>query len=110
MSSHEMRWLRNRDICLLCPVRFLTPEELLTIDLRRLLPDREDGEIPILSARELEVLVAICSGLVNKEVAARLRVSQYTVENHLKAIYRKLRVHNRVELRMIAEQMGLVSV
>jgi len=50
-----------------------------------------------LSAREREVLELVASGLSNKEIAARLMISSNTVKFHLRTIYTRLGVHNRVQ-------------
>jgi DNA-binding NarL/FixJ family response regulator len=50
-----------------------------------------------LSAREREVLELAASGMSNREIAERLVVSLNTVKFHLRAIYARLGVHNRVQ-------------
>jgi DNA-binding NarL/FixJ family response regulator len=51
-----------------------------------------------LSAREREVFRFAAAGLGNKEVAARLRISEATVKVHLTHIFQKLGVRGRAEL------------
>jgi DNA-binding NarL/FixJ family response regulator len=48
-----------------------------------------------LSPREREVLELAVQGLVVKEIADRLGLSYYTVDNHLRSVYTKLQVHTR---------------
>lgn len=50
-----------------------------------------------LSDRENEILQLIATGLIVKEVSAKLYLSTHTVTKHLKNIYTKLHVNNRVE-------------
>lgn len=50
-----------------------------------------------LSAREREVLDLVTAGMSNEEVAKRLVISSNTVKFHLRMIYSRLGVHNRVE-------------
>jgi DNA-binding NarL/FixJ family response regulator len=50
-----------------------------------------------LSPRELEILVQLCDGLTNKEIAAKLGISAETVRTHLGHIYEKLHVQGRTE-------------
>jgi predicted ATPase/DNA-binding NarL/FixJ family response regulator len=45
--------------------------------------------------REMEVLRLLAEGLSDKEMAARLMISPYTVNSHVQALYRKLGVHSR---------------
>jgi two-component system response regulator DesR len=50
-----------------------------------------------LSSRQLEVLEELAKGRSNDEIARRLFISTNTVKFHLRAIYDRLGVHNRVE-------------
>jgi two-component system, NarL family, response regulator LiaR len=51
----------------------------------------------LLSIREKEVLELVAQGLMYKEIAIRLTISAETVKKHLKNIYQKLHVQNKVE-------------
>lgn len=51
----------------------------------------------LLSVREKEVLELVAQGLMYKEIAIRLTISPETVKKHLKNIYQKLHVQNKVE-------------
>jgi DNA-binding NarL/FixJ family response regulator len=51
-----------------------------------------------LSSAERQVAMLAAQGLANKEIAARLAVSVYTVERHLTHIYEKLGIRSRAEL------------
>jgi DNA-binding NarL/FixJ family response regulator len=62
----------------------------------------------VLTARELEVLQLLARGLRNKEIAARLYVSERTVNFHLANIYQKLNVSGRTEALSKAITQGLV--
>jgi DNA-binding NarL/FixJ family response regulator len=53
--------------------------------------------INILSNRENEILVLLAKGLLYKEIAGKLFISQETVRKHVYHIYEKLHVNNRVE-------------
>jgi len=53
-----------------------------------------------LTATEREVAGLVAEGLTNREVAARLYVSQKTVEFHLRNVFRKLGVRSRTELAL----------
>jgi two-component system, NarL family, nitrate/nitrite response regulator NarL len=52
----------------------------------------------LLSKREMEIVRGVAQGLSNREIAARLRLSQHTVKNCLFRIFDKLGVSSRVEL------------
>ena len=51
----------------------------------------------LLTVREREILQAISEGKGNKEISSALNISTETVKSHVKSIYRKLNVRNRVE-------------
>jgi DNA-binding CsgD family transcriptional regulator len=59
---------------------------------------RPAGDPTALSPSEERVAVLAGQGLTNREVAARLSVSQKTVEAHLARVYVKLGIHSRAEL------------
>lgn len=62
-----------------------------------------------LTAREMEVLGLLVRGLRNKEIAARLYVSERTVNFHLANIYQKLNVSGRTEALSKAIEQGLIK-
>ena len=57
--------------------------------------------VAALSKREVEVLRLIALGYSDKETAVRLGVAPSTVDTHVRAIYRKLSVHSRAQLRRL---------
>jgi len=56
----------------------------------------------LLSERELEVVSSLAEGLSNREIAARLGLSQHTIKNYLFRVFDKLGVSSRVELLFLA--------
>ena len=63
-----------------------------------------------LTVREQDVLRLLARGLRNKEIAARLVVSERTVNFHLANIYQKLNVSGRTEALSKALEQGLIRV
>ncbi len=72
---------------------------------------KQGGRAPYesLTARELDVLRLLARGMRNKEIAARLYVSERTVNFHLANIYQKLNVSGRTEALSKAIEQGLVT-
>ncbi len=63
-----------------------------------------------LTPRELQVLQQMARGLANKEIGDVLKISPYTVKDHLKTILGKLRVADRTEAVTVAIQRGIIQV
>jgi DNA-binding CsgD family transcriptional regulator/ssRNA-specific RNase YbeY (16S rRNA maturation enzyme) len=61
-----------------------------------------------LSSREREVLRLMAQGLRNQEIANHLTVSDNTVKAHVKNIYRKLDVHDRVQAVNRGRELGVL--
>ena len=62
-----------------------------------------------LTQREKDILKAIIDGRSNKEISDALFISIETVKSHVKSIYQKLQVRNRVEATLIAMKRKLLS-
>jgi DNA-binding NarL/FixJ family response regulator len=74
-----------------------------------LIPTRErDPLAEELTAREQEVLQQLSLGLSNKEIAAKMHISDHTVKFHVNAILSKLGVTSRTEAVVQAARRGLV--
>ena len=61
-----------------------------------------------LTSRETDVLGFLVKGLIKKEIADELSISQHTVDMHLRSIYRKLQVRSQTEAVSKALRQGLV--
>lgn len=62
-----------------------------------------------LSPREDQILRLVAEGLGNREIGAQLFLSRYTVECHVKRIYRKLAVSSRTRAVHAARTLGLLD-
>jgi ATP/maltotriose-dependent transcriptional regulator MalT len=63
--------------------------------VERMLADLDAGTPVGLTAREIEVLRLVATGLTNAEIAGQLFISRHTVDHHLRSIYGKLGVPSR---------------
>lgn len=63
-----------------------------------------------LTGRELDVLTLLAQGMSNKEIGARLFVTETTVKSHLRAIFTKLNVLSRTEAVTSANRRGLIRL
>ena len=66
--------------------------------------------LPVLTARQQQILELIASGHSTSEIARELTLSTETVRNHLRNLFRGLRVHTRVEAIATAQRLGLLAL
>ncbi len=63
-----------------------------------------------LTARETEILNYVAQGYSNKQIAAKLDISEQTIKNHVASIMLKLNANARTQAVVIAVQKGLISI
>jgi DNA-binding NarL/FixJ family response regulator len=73
-------------------------------------PERSRRPPKLLTAREIQVLRLLASGMRVKEIARVLNISVKTVESHRQNMMDKLEIHNAIELARYALREGLASV
>ncbi|MBJ7440299.1 MAG: hypothetical protein JHD35_14915 [Sphingopyxis sp.] len=69
----------------------------------------QQGQTLMLTAREQDVLGALSEGGSDKIIGRRLGVSEHAVRFHLKSIFRKLEVHDRVAALSRARTLGMLA-
>jgi DNA-binding NarL/FixJ family response regulator len=72
-------------------------------------PEKASGPGLRLTERELDVLRLVAQGHSNKEIAARLYISENTVKNHVRNMLEKLQLHSRMEAVMYAVRENLLE-
>lgn len=72
-------------------------------------PPRPAGGDGLLSPRESEVPALLGAGMRNAEIAAKLFLSERTVEHHVASLLRKLDTHSRLETVRKAGALGLLA-
>lgn len=91
---------------------FFSPaiSRILVEDYMRQLEEKHvEDTYELLTAREREILQLLAEGKTNKEVAAMLNLSIYTVETHRTHILQKLNLHNVPELILYAVRKGIIA-
>ena len=87
---------------------YFSPQLLSSLAGR--LRTREDAPDEELSAREREILVAVCRGLSNQEIADELFISKRTVDKHRANILEKTGCKNTASLVVYAIRKGIVEI
>jgi DNA-binding CsgD family transcriptional regulator len=115
--QHVIEQDRNGKAWMVMGIIDLSPDQLFSEKVKRTVLNRKTGELlaslPIptekqLTKREKEILLLIRQGFLSKEIADRLKISIYTVNNHRKNILEKLDVDNVMEALNAARDYGLM--
>ena len=108
---------KNGKAWMIMGVMDLSPDQTPMERIKRTVINRETGEILAsavvpadqqLTKREKEILLLIRQGFLSKEIAYKLNLSIYTVNNHRKNILAKLNVDNVIEAINRAESFGIL--
>jgi DNA-binding NarL/FixJ family response regulator len=97
---------QNQDVLLRAIRHVAAGQDFLDPELARRIAAR--AATTSLSQRELDVLRRIANGLLNKQIAVELGLSENTVKTHIARIMGKLGVHDRTSLAMKAVTLGLL--
>ena len=73
-------------------------------------PAASESEVESLTPREMETLEMLAEGLSNKQIAARLHISEHTAKFHVNSILGKLGAGTRTEAVMRGLRSGLLKV
>jgi DNA-binding NarL/FixJ family response regulator len=79
---------------------------------KRMNKTKDDNEVGFnkLTKREVEVLRLITEGMLNKEIAHNLCISEKTVKNHVSNIFKKINVSDRTQAAVFAIKNNIVDI
>jgi DNA-binding NarL/FixJ family response regulator len=84
--------------------------ETMLEDYMRYMKQRNlEDSYELLTEREREVLQLLAEGHSNKEVAAALKLSPYTVDSHRTNMMQKLNLHNTAEIVLYAVRKKIIG-
>lgn len=83
---------------------------LMKLQEKCLHPEQEKEEEESLSPREIEVLICLVNGMLNKEIADHLNISVHTVVRHRKNITQKTGIRSQSGLTIYAISKRIVSI
>lgn len=88
---------------------FIEPNLTLQLNANLALRDVDRDRLDDLTKREIEVLKLIAKGLLNKEIAIKLEISERTVKNHISNIFKKIGVADRTQAAIFAIKNDLIT-
>jgi two-component system nitrate/nitrite response regulator NarL len=71
--------------------------------------DLSKNNIPVFTRREKEILILLAEGLTSQEIAAKLFLSNYTVDTHRKNMLQKFNVHNTTALLNVVRELRIID-
>ena len=89
---------------------YIQPELIPALNKRLVARDVDKDKIDSLSKRELEVLIKVANGLINKEIATSLDISERTVKNHISNIFKKIDVSDRTQAAVFAIKNDIIKI
>src|SRR5256885_1382374 len=91
-------------------VLIVDDQTLFRSGLARLLD--EDKRVTVVgeAGDGLEAVKMLASGMANKQIAYKLKISEKTVRNHVSNMYEKLQIYDRSQAVLYAVRKGLVEV
>ncbi len=76
--------------------------------LREAAPPHPTSPLDELTERERSILDLVAAGNTNREIGAKLQLSEITVKHYMTNVLQKLQVRSRVEAALLAQQAGLL--
>lgn len=89
---------------------YIQPKLIPMLNSRLLSRDKDKDKIEALTQREMEVLVQVANGMINKEIADLLNISERTVKNHISNIFKKIEVSDRTQAAVFAIKNDIIKL
>ena len=89
---------------------YIQPKLVPVLNNRLVARDVDKDKIDSLTGRELEVLIQVANGMINKEIATTLNISERTVKNHISNIFKKIEVSDRTQAAVFAIKNDLIKL
>lgn len=89
---------------------YIQPSLIPILNNRMVARDKDKDKIQELTKRELEVLIEVANGKLNKEIANELKISERTVKNHISNIFKKIDVSDRTQAAVFAIKNDLIKL
>jgi DNA-binding CsgD family transcriptional regulator len=83
-------------------ITWVSGQRSLVVEVRPgSLTDQVRSNWGALTPRQKEVVLLICEGYTNKQIADKLYISIATVKTHIRRIFAKFNLHSKAELRLL---------
>lgn len=89
---------------------YIQPRLIPLLNNRLMARDSDKDKVELLTQRELEVLTQVANGMINKEIATSLCISERTVKNHISNIFKKIGVSDRTQAAVFAIKNDVIKL
>lgn len=89
---------------------YIQPSLIPLLNTKLRTRDTDKTKLDILTNREKEMLVYLAKGMLNKEIAIELKISERTVKNHISNLFKKIDVNDRTQAAVFAIKNELVDL
>ena len=110
LKDSESEVLKNAIYTVCKGETYVQPELVPVLNSKMINRNIDKEKINSLTKREIEVLIAISAGLLNKEIAINLGISERTVKNHISNIFKKIDVADRTQAAVFAIKNDIVKI
>lgn len=90
--------------------KYIQPSLVPILNSRMVSRDKDKDKIEMLTKREIQVLIEVANGKLNKEIATDLKISERTVKNHISSIFKKIDVNDRTQAAVFAIKNDFIKL
>ena len=108
-DSESMELIKAINL-LACGESYIQPRLVPLLNDQLKVRNTDKEKVEMLTQREREVLIQIANGMINKEIANYLCISERTVKNHISNIFKKIEVSDRTQAAVFAIKNNLIKL
>lgn len=110
LKESESAELRKAIFTVVNGESYIEPKLIPQLNSKLVSRDKDRDKVKLLTQRELEVLVQVANGMLNKEIATQLNISERTVKNHISNIFKKIDVPDRTQAAVFAIKNDIIKL
>lgn len=110
LKSCDIEELKHAIISVNDSRKYIQPDLIPQLNARMLKKNNEKMKVDSLTSREIEVLILLSNGLLNRDIAEKLNIREQTVKNHISNIFRKIDVSDRTQAAVFAIRNNIIHV
>lgn len=110
IKSTDIKELKKAISYIVNDKTYIQPSLIPLLNSKLRTRDTEKTKLDILTNREKEMLVYLAKGMLNKEIAIELKISERTVKNHISNLFKKIDVNDRTQAAVFAIKNELVDL